>query len=360
MGIRAWLPKAMLVTALAAPLAAAAIPSEDEVDRAIERGLEYLLATQRADGSFACRNGETTALPALAAMACMAKGHVPGDAKYGVLIDRSLDYILSHHDETGYFGAKFKYPDQNGHEVDGKMYAHAISTLLLTEVSGMVSQERQAQIDAILPRATKIILDAQAIKKDRNHAGGWQYTPTTTQSDTSCSGWCLMALRSAKLNGAPVPKSAIDAAVDYMHRHHSKRLGCFGYQNNEQFPVTLSGAGILCLELCGKHEDPDSLAAARYLMSVYKDPDKGMLKQEYKYYGMYYASQGLFQLGGEDWKEFSEWMYSTWVPLQNPNGSWSGNGGEDSPVYATSMIILAFAVPYRQLPVYQRDETVDD
>ena len=24
------------------------------------------------------------------------------------------------------------------------------------------------------------------------------------------------------------------------------------------------------------------------------------------------------------------------------------------------MIILAFAVPYRQLPVYQRDETVDD
>ena len=62
----------------------------------------------------------------------------------------------------------------------------------------------------------------------------------------------------------------------------------------------------------------------------------------------------------ENWKEFSEWMYSTWVPLQNPNGSWSGNGGEDSPVYATSMIILAFAVPYRQLPVYQRDETVDD
>ena len=37
MGIRAWLPKAMLVRALASPLAAAAIPSKDEVGRAIER-----------------------------------------------------------------------------------------------------------------------------------------------------------------------------------------------------------------------------------------------------------------------------------------------------------------------------------
>lgn len=349
----------LLAAAIAAPFTVAAAPTADEVDQAIERGLEYLLLAQRADGSFACNHGETTALPALAAMACMAKGHVPGDAKYGILIDRSLDYILAHHDETGYFGAKFK-SETSGREIDGKMYAHAISTLLLTEVSGMVSKERQEQIDEILPKATKIILDAQKIKKEKHHAGGWQYTPTTTASDTSCSGWCLMALRSAKLNGAPVPKEAIAAAVEYMHRHHDKGLGCFGYQDTRRFPVTLSGAGILCLELCGKHEDPDSLTAARYLMGIYRDPEKGMLKQEYKYYGMYYASQGLFQLGGDNWKEFSEWMYSTWVPLQRADGCWNGTGGEDSPVYATSMIILAFAVPYRQLPVYQRDETVDE
>lgn len=348
----------MVLLVLSAVASIQAAPKDDEIDKAIERGLEYLLSVQREDGSFACKHGETTALPALAAMACLAKGHVPGDAKYGLLIDRSLDYILSHHDETGYFGAKFR--NNGGHEVDGKMYAHAISTLLLTEVSGMVSRERQAQIDAALPRATKIILDAQAIRKDRNATGGWQYTPTTTQSDTSCSGWCLMALRSARLNGAPVPEKAISAAVDYMHRHHDKELGCFGYQNTRNYSTTLTGAGILCLELCGRHDDPDSRSAARFLMNVYRDPEKGMLRQEYAFYGMYYASQGLFQLGGENWKEFSEWMYATWLPRQRMDGSWTGRGNEDSPVYATSMIILAFAVPYRQLPVYQRDETVDE
>jgi hypothetical protein len=320
---------------------------EDPVDKAIERGLEYLLMAQKEDGSFHGTFGQTTALPALAAMACLAKGHVPGDSKYGVLIERSLDYILGNHDDSGYFGAKG----------DGKMYAHSIVTLFLTEVSGMVSRERQAQIDAVLPKAVKVILDAQNIKKNPYHDGGWRYTPTSSDSDTSCSGWALMALRSARLNGAQVPQTAIARAVSYMHKHHHKEKGCFGYQNADQNAVTLSGAGILCLELCGKHEDPASLSAAKFLMGVYRDklPSEG-----FSYYGLYYASQGLFQIGGENWKEFSNWMYATYLPRQRASGAWPESGGERSEVYATAMTVLAFAVPYRQLPVYQRDETVDE
>lgn len=325
----------------------AAQPVEDEVDKAIERGLDYLLAKQLADGSYGQGIGETAALPALAAMACLAKGHVPGDAVYGVLINRSLDYILSVQDDSGYFGAKG----------NGKMYSHSIATLFLTEVSGMVDSERQAKIDHALPKAIKVILDAQNVKKSSFHDGGWRYQPTDNDSDTSCSGWALMALRSARLNGCRVPPDAIKRAVRYMHAHHSKTKGCFGYQDTERFSVTLSGAGILCLELCGRHEDPDSLAAAKYLMEIYKtDLDR----QEYRYYGLYYASQGLFQIGGENWKEFSDWMYSTYVPRQKADGSWPENGSERNSVYTTSMMILAFAVPYRQLPVYQRDETVDE
>lgn len=319
----------------------------DKVDVAIEHGLEYLLAVQKDTGAYPGQYGDTVAIPALAAMACLATGHVPGDAKYGKLIERSLDYVLANHDETGYFGAVG----------NGKMYAHSIATLLLTEVSGMVSKERQAQIDAVLPKAIKVILDAQNVKKSKQSDGGWRYTPDAKDSDTSCSGWALMALRSARLNGAQVPKSAIERAVQYMHRHHNREKGCFGYQNGEQHAVTLSGAGILCLELCGKHEDPDSLSAAKFLMSVYREklPEEG-----FAYYGLYYASQGLFQIGGENWKEFSEWMYTTYLPKQRASGAWPEHGGERTEPYATAMTILAFAVPFRQLPVYQRDETVDE
>jgi hypothetical protein len=328
-------------------LVAVAAKEPDKVDVAIEHGLEYLLAVQKESGAYPGQHGDTVAIPALAAMACLATGHVPGDAKYGRLIERSLDYVLSNRDETGYFG-------KIG---NGKMYAHSIATLLLTEVSGMVSKERQAQIDEALPKAIKVILDAQNVKKSKYNDGGWRYTPDTSESDTSCSGWALMALRSARLNGAQVPKSAIERAVQYMHRHHHKEKGCFGYQNADQNAVTLSGAGILCLELCGKHEDPDSLSAAKFLMSVYREklPNEG-----YAYYGLYYASQGLFQIGGENWKEFSEWMYDTYLPRQRSSGAWPEHGGEKTEPYATAMTILAFAVPFRQLPVYQRDETVDE
>lgn len=116
-------------------------------------------------------------------------------------------------------------------------------------------------------------------------------------------------------------------------------------------------AGILCLELCGSHEDPDSMEASKFLMSVYKEK---MLEQSFMYYGVYYASQGLFQLGGQNWKEYEDWMYSTFLPRQKEDGSWPQHANENMPVYCTAMTILAFSVPYRQLPVYQRDETVDE
>lgn len=336
-----------VAAAVVVQLAAFAAKEPDAVDQAIEHGLEYLFAAQKDDGSFPGDHGTTVAISSLAAMSCLATGHVPGDVKYGLMIERALDYVLSHADETGYFGKVG----------EGKMYAHSIATLLLTEVSGMVSKERQAQIDTMLPKAIKVILDAQNIKKSSYNDGGWRYTPDTTESDTSCSGWALMALRSARLNGAQIPKNAIERAVKYMHRHHHKEKGCFGYQNADQNPVTLSGAGILCLELCGRHEDPDSLSAAKFLMSVYREK---LPKENYSYYGLYYASQGLFQIGGENWKEFSEWMYSTYLPMQRESGAWPGRNNERSEAYATAMTILAFAVPFRQLPVYQRDETVDE
>ena len=347
----------LLMSVLALFTTARGAVEQDAIDQAIDRGLQFLLYSQQDDGSFIGRFGRTVALPSLAGMACLATGHLPGDAKYGGLIDRSLDYVLSHQDSTGYMGTPG----------EGRMYAHAIATLFLTEISGMVSKERQEQIDKALAPAIKVILDAQNIKKSQHNPknpnchhedGGWRYTPTSKDSDTSCSGWCLMALRSARQNGAPVPKSAISRAVSYMHCHHSKNTGAFFYQHGDTgFPYTLSGAGILCLELCGRHEDPDSMRAARFLMKTYRTD---LPKQEYKYYGMYYASQGLFQIGGEYWKEFSEWLYATAVPTQRADGSWNGRGGEDNPIYATSMMILSLAVPYRQLPVYQRDETVDE
>lgn len=328
-------------------LAQTMVSASDTVDKSIMRGLTYLSIAQKEDGSFDGKNGKTTAIPALVGMAFLSHGHTPTDEKFGLTINRCIDYVLNNADpNTGYLGKAG----------NGRMYAHSIATLFLAEVSGMVDPARQKRIDAILPKSVKVLLDAQKISKGGSHKGGWRYEPTSRDSDMSCSGWALMALRSCRLNGGDVPSEAIENAVEYVLGCFNYNVGGFGYQDKNQYFETLTGAGILCLELCGEHGHEYSFRASQYLLKNYKS----LSSRDYRFYGMYYTAQGLFQIGGETWKVFENWMYNFWIPKQANDGSWCGRGEEDSKAYATSMMILAFSVPYRQLPIYQRDETVDE
>lgn len=336
----------VLFAAFAAFAPAQGVYSDEDIDDSIEAGLAYLDSIQNANGSYPGKFGDTGAISALAGMAFLAKGYTPESEKYGETIRKDIDFVLSVvNPADGYFGTRFQGQG---------MYVHSICTLFLSEVSGMVDPERQAKFDEILPLAVKLLLDAQNIRKNDRDKGGWRYTPRSNDSDMSCSGWCLMALRSASLNGGQVPKEAIEKAVEYVRKQRNPGEGSFVYQGGgNSSGRTLTGAGILYLELCGRHNDEMSLKAARYLMRVYKE----LPGDNNRSYGMYYAAQGLFQLGGENWKVFSDWMYRTWIPRQKSDGSWRE---EESAAYSTSLLVLAFTVPYRQLPIYQRDETVDE
>ena len=328
--------------------------TSDAVDKSIGNGLEYLARSQKEDGSYPGKYGDSAAVPALAGMAFLARGHLPGSEPYGERVERAVDYVLSCADLRE--NAPFRgYMGERG---GGNMYAHAIATLFLSETSGMLDERRQEKVDRLLPLAVKVILDAQnQRKRDSAHLGGWRYQPNSSDSDLSCSGWALMALRSARLNGAPVPPEAIEKAVLFIRRTHNERYGCFSYQsNNGANAETLTGAAILCLELCGHHLDPLSIRASKYLEGTYR---KSLPGAQQRYYGLYYTAQGLFQVGGPVWRDFSSWMYDTFVPQQRADGSWGGRGNNGSDAYATAMTVLSFAVPYRMLPIYQRDETVD-
>ena len=334
---------------LPAAATAQGVSASDEVDESIERGLAYLAAVQNEDGSFPFSRGKHAAISALAGMAFLAKGYTPGSDRYGDQINRCIDFLLSIADfSDGFLGKAAQGND--------KMYTHSICTLFLSEVSGMVDEERQRKLDALLPLSVKVLLDAQNIRKNEVNEGGWRYQRNANDSDMSCSGWALMALRSCRQNGGQVPDDAIPRALKYVKRQYNQGEGSFQYQaGNNSYGVTLTGAGILCLELCGKHNDPFAIKAAAYLRRVvYRE----LMRQSSRCYGLYYTAQGLFQMGGEEWKEFENWMYREWIPRQKSDGSWSEE--ENSPPYSTAMVVLSFAVPYRQLPIYQRDETVDE
>ena len=285
-------------------------------DAAVDKALAYLAKAQLPDGSFPGGMPKNTAIASLCVMAFLARGYSPGLPPYGDTINRGIDFVLAAQDARGLLIGAGR----------GQMYSHNISTLMLSEISGMVAPERQKRVDEALPKALKAILAAQDVQKQKIYQGGWRYEPNSTDSDLSHSGWALMALRSARNNGATVPKEAIDRAVSFLLSLRNADGG-FSYQVASRLGSGVARTGA------------------------------GLLKREYFFYGLYYCAQGMFQLGGEEWEKFAPRLYDTVLKMQKEDGSWESPHNQEKragPCYSTGMAVLALSVSYRQLPIYQR------
>ncbi|MEX2607237.1 MAG: prenyltransferase [Kiritimatiellia bacterium] len=327
----------------------------DEVEQALERGFGFLIVNQKEDGSYSGEFGGSAGVVALAGMSFLAAGHTPGSDIYGSAINRCVDYVLAQQNDKGYILTSGRK--------DKGMYSHNIATLFLAEVSGMLDPERDRLVRESLGEAVEVILKAQKVKKGDVHRGGWRYGPGANDSDLSVSGWALMALRAARLNGVQIPDEHIQDAVSYILGNQSDR-GSFGYQrpgDKHDGRVSLTGMAILSLALSGHHDSEAVLGARNYLEQKYVD----LPKEQFRLYGLYYCTQAAFQSGGRTWELIGSWLYDRYLPLQQEDGSWKSDvGGHEAEsntvAYRTSLILLSLAVPYRQLPIYQRDETVDE
>ena len=154
---------------LATPLVLLSADNEDRVEKSIRRGLDFISRGQIESGTFNSAPAQSYAgIPALCGMAFLAAGDTPLSEPNGPTIMRIVDHLLAKARDDGYLGVN-----------NGKMYSHCIATLFLSEVSGMVDTNRQEKIAQLLPKAVKIILSAQAIKKQPGHDGGWRYEPNS-------------------------------------------------------------------------------------------------------------------------------------------------------------------------------------
>jgi hypothetical protein len=319
-------------------------PPDPAAEAAIARALAYLKSTQKPDGAWEASFGKATSVTSLAVMAYLACGHLPGQpGPYREAVEKGIRFVVQSQKPNGLLVAASSH---------GPMYCHGISALMLAEVAGMVPDDPLAgEVRAALAKAVALILQAQDVPKDGHNAGGWRYQPGSRDSDLSVSGWQVMALRAAKSAGCVVPAENIDRAVDYLRRC-AVRGGGFSYQPGGGANNPRTGVGILALELCGAHHAPEALAGATYLAA--HPPRWG---SEYFFYEVYYAPQALFQVGDDAFRPYQAKLVPILLQHQEPNGSWlsaDGNdrsGGRD---YCTAMAVLALAVDYRYLPIYQR------
>lgn len=320
-----------------------------ESDRAIKRALDYLQSTQKSDGAWEAdafapaKKG--TSITSLAVMAFLAAGHVPGEpGPYRETIEKGIRYVVESQKPNGLLVSNTSH---------GPMYCHGISTLMLAEVVGMTPDPELAQKSrAALVKAVDLILKAQDLAKSPSQAGGWRYQPTSRDSDLSVSGWQVMALRAAKSAGCTVPAGHIDRALAYVKKCASKEEGGFGYQPGGGPNNPRTGTGILSLEICGEHNTPEAIKGAEYL--VRNPPRWG---SQYFFYEVYYASQAMFQMGDKYFLAYYPKLVDILLQHQDKDGSWlsaDGNDRSGGRNYCTAMAVLALAVEYRYLPIYQR------
>ena len=328
---------------------------EDKVDKAIKKAVDFLAGKQQTDGSIHDRGNQTT-MTSLSLMAMAAVGNQPVyPTVEGRVMRRGLDYVLreDRQDDQGYFGNK------DG----GRMYGHGIITLMLSEMLGMgLDDEQDQRIRKRCQKAIDLILRSQKVpKRPPSHQGGWRYTPDSRNADLSATIWQLMSLRSAKNAGLDIPSSAIEDALGYLRRsYHStldskgdpvnKKSG-FAYQPGGHPEYTTTAAGLLAMQVCGEYESPFVKGAADWLLE--NEPNTG---RKFFFYGTYYYAQSMYQRGGDHAKIARKKVEDVMLKLQRGDGSWHGSGSENSAgqIYSTSMAILALAVKYHYLPIYQR------
>jgi hypothetical protein len=327
-----------------------------ETEAAVRRGLTWLERHQHRDGRWSldrfhelckehhpnqpCSGGGRSADAAATGFALLpflGAGHTHREGDHKECVGRGLAWLVANQKENGDL---FTGGGGNTH-----MYSHGIATIALCEAYAMTN-------DPAFHEPAQRALDFIA-KAQHAQSGGWRYEPNQ-DGDTSVFGWQIMALKSGQMAGLHVPQATLDGAKRWLDRVGAKgnHLGQFGYTNAGPSPA-MSAEALLCVEYLGaERNDPRLLKGGDYLLTQLPPTDTS--------YYWYYATQVMFHLQGEHWRQWNAAQRETLVQSQikdgpaagtwDPKDRWEAEGGR---LYATSLRLLVLEVYYRHLPLYQ-------
>jgi len=332
-----------------------------QIDTAVDRGLEFIARNQQADGSFMAPRSGQPGISSLCIMAFLSRGHVPGMGPYGDQLERAIEFVLSTQHSSGVLSI-----DPRGSGRGGRPnYNHAIAGLMLGEVYGMTTGDLNERIRKAVPRALAFSRMRQTRRKGhaRDH-GGWRYIARygANDSDLTATSWQLMFYRSAKNAEFEVPAAFIDDAMGYVRRCYVPQRGEFVYGlalDEEHYASGGTvGGGIVALAMGGEHHTEMAQAGGRWILKhPFTHYNRRQQSDDRYHYSAYYCSQAMFQLGGKYWERFYPDLQKVLLTNQQRDGSWdreARHDGQFGNVYTTALTVLALTPPYQLLPIYQR------
>lgn len=355
----------------------------ERTEEAVELGLDFLVRHQAADGSWSLHNygagrpgyeressqlRTDTAATGLALLAFLGAGYDHYDDEYAGQIRSALQFLVKNQKADG----DLFIPADAESNKSVWLYSHGIATIALCEAFGMTGD---ADLREPAQKAIDFIVKAQ--NKDR---GGWRYVPGR-DSDTSVSGWQLMALKSGELAGLKVSRDTYLKVEKWLDTSQSTANGQTQYAYNpfaplqtapgrfadhgrRPTPATTSMGLLMRLYTGWNRSDPRLKTGCDFLLQ--NPPLLGTTQQPARdSYYWYYATQLMFHMKGEYWKQWNAKLHPVLVDQQIQSGPFAGSWDPRLPVpdrwgvlggrmYVTTLNLLSLEVYYRHLPIYEQ------
>jgi HEAT repeat protein len=303
----------------------------------------------------------------------------PGKGRYGGVLDRAMEYMLSRQLPLG---------DYVDNDLIGG-YNRPIALQAYAEASNVT---HDPQYLPFIQRGVDFLACIQAEK------GGWRYRVVDNANDTSVTAWVLFGAQHAAHAGAHVrrsilegcdlvlkgyqtrpgpkdqrenyqrdidPRYAFEVGIGTTYQYHT------GYQNsNYDRKYATTGLGLMSRILIGyRRSHPFCIGSANQIL----DEKSGQVpeipagqkweamnfKQEYPMYHMYYGTLAMHQMGGRYFRDWNKVVKDILTNTQEKSGcnagSWQGWNFDRffSRLYTTAIGAMTLETYYRYAPILQ-------
>jgi len=324
---------------------------DGETEAAVKDALEWLKRNQQKDGSWSLRgpygdgasatSENLIAATSMAMLAFLAAGNTPAQGEFKTVVRRGISALVKSQDKPGAFG----HLAGIGHT---QCYGQAQATIVVCELYGMT---QSPSFRRVAQHAVDFTVQAQSPQ------GGWRYTPCS-DSDTSVTGWYVMALQSAMMAELKVPTGTLEGIARYLDAATVNDGSRYGYMaGNAAASPSMTAEGLLCRQYLGWHRnDQRLLDGIAYLQA------NPMTASSWNVYYWYYATQVLHNMGGAAWSHWNDTMKPLLLDHQEKEGteqgSWSPKrdvyGRPGGRLYVTCLCTWMLETYYRYLPIYSR------
>ena len=356
-------------------------------EKSVESGLRWIENQQHAegfrDGNDKGFGGVTGCLPAYTAVSVLAllgAGYDGKTGKFRETIRRGVEFLGASQFYDGGF------PVSGGGD-SSWIFAYLIGmgVWALNESYAMTGDD-----ELIVPAQRGI----DYMVRVQTPGAGWRYGPRYIQSDSSCTAWALMTLKTANLSGLRVAQKAFDGvdfwyertqfditgedelpddmATDYdkevgVKRYFKAFTGYLALAEKTESALqqnSMTAVGMVVRFFMGwQRSHPFLIGSANYLMDYLPQWRKGLDGKgqaiAWYFYFYYYGTLAMYQMGGRYWRAWNEKIKAVLPGNQRIDppvlaGSWDPdtavlNGGR---LFSTAMAVMTLETYYRFSPLF--------